>query len=98
MEQALNAVYSDKKGEILEAQAAVQAVLDAKYAGHADTYKKDLIKVMGYDMTDTTISKRTKEKARKCFYYEVYRETKSTVTQLYFVSEYLGEIATLLDQ
>ena len=98
MEQVLNAVYSGKKSEILNAQADVQATLDAKYTNHADTYRTDLIKVMGYDMTDTTISKRTKEKARHCFYYEVYRETESTVTQLYFVSEYLGDIATLLNQ
>jgi hypothetical protein len=51
---------------------------------------------MGYDMTDKSLTKAAKDKARKCFSYEVYKNTDLLVTQLKCMVGFLEDAASLI--
>ena len=55
----------------------------------------DRIEVMGYDMTDTSLTKAEKKKVRKCFSYEVYKNTEQLATQLKCMADFLEDAARL---
>lgn len=50
---------------------------------------------MGYDMEDTTLTKEDKKKQRKCFSYEVYKNTSELYTQLKCCADFLDDIIEL---
>ena len=50
---------------------------------------------MGYDMTDTSLTKAQKKKIRKCFSYEVYKNTDKVATQLKCMVDFLEDAARL---
>ena len=55
----------------------------------------DRTEVMGYDMTDPDLTKADKKKIRKCFSYEVYRNTNELATQLKCMVDFLEDAARL---
>ena len=58
---------------------------------HADVQAGGL----GYDMTDTSLTKAEKKKIRKCFSYEVYKNTDKVATQLKCMVDFLEDAARL---
>ena len=56
----------------------------------------DRTKVMGYDMTDTSLTKNDKKKLRNCFSYEVYKNTGKLETQLKCMVGFLEDATTLI--
>ena len=61
-------------------------------------YKADRTEVMGYDMTDTSLTEAQKQRVRKCYSYEVYKNTSNIVTQLQCCGEFLQDTAECLMQ
>ena len=61
-------------------------------------YKADRIAVMGYDMTDISLTEAQKQRVRKCYSYEVYKNTSNIVTQLQCCAEFLQSAADCLGQ
>ena len=55
----------------------------------------DRTEVMGYDMTDTSLTKNQKKKMRNCFSYEVYKNTTQLATQLKCMVGFLEDAANL---
>ncbi|MBR5124396.1 MAG: hypothetical protein IKU90_04620, partial [Clostridia bacterium] len=60
-----------------------------------DIFLNDRTKVMGYDMTDTDLTKADKKKVRKCFSYEVYKNTDELATQFKCMVDFLEDAARL---
>ena len=81
MVQVEEATRSDDTAELAAAAEAVQALYD-KLDPDGSKFINDRIAVMGYDMTDTSLTKAQKEKVRNCFSYEVYKNTDLLETQL----------------
>lgn len=92
MIQIEQAVKSDDKATINEAAAAVRALCE-QLDPTEEIYKADKIKVMGYDMTDTSLTKADKQKLRNCYSYEVYRNTSELVTMLRCTADFLDDAA-----
>ena len=51
--------------------------------------------LMGYDMTDTSLTKAEKKKLRNCFSYEVYKNTEQLATQLKCMVNFLEDATQL---
>ena len=58
-----------------------------------DTFRADRTAVMGYDMENTSLSKADRKQLRKCFSYEVYKNTKNIVSQFKCMSDLLDDAA-----
>ncbi len=97
MDQVIRAIRSENDVEIAEALAAVKAAY-AEVDPDGSKYISDRNAVMGYDPDDKSLSKEDREEARKCFIYEVYKETSSEVTRLYCVVDFLSDVYTLLSK
>ena len=97
MDQVHSALRSENTVQINAAMEAVKAA----YEGIDDyeaIYNNDRIAVMGYDSNDRTLTKQEREDARKCFIYELYKETDNEVTRLYYLAEFLSDICRLSAQ
>ena len=81
MAQVERAAKSDDVVEMLAAAEAVQA-LYVKLDPTGELFIADRLEVMGYDMTDTSLTKAEKNKVRDCYVYEVYKNTDQLATQL----------------
>ena len=60
-----------------------------------EIFKKDRTEVMGYDMADTSLTKAEKKQIRKCFSYEVYKNTTKLETQLKCMVDLLEDATRL---
>ncbi len=58
-------------------------------------FTEDRTAVMGYDMTDASLTKAQRKKLRKCFSYEVYENTEIFETQLKCMVDFLEDAARL---
>ncbi len=94
MKQIESAVKSDDAAELAVAAQAVQALYD-KLDPDGSKFLADRIEVMGYDMTDPSLDKAAKKKVRKCFSYEVYKNTDLLATQLKCMVGFLEDAARL---
>ena len=92
--QVEKALRSDSEDELLAAAEAVDALYD-ELDPTGEIFLKDRTEVMGYDMADTSLTKADRKKLRKCFSYEVYKNTSNIVTQLRCMSELLDDAARL---
>jgi hypothetical protein len=92
MNEVERALRSDDKAALDEVAAKVRALYKTLDADGA-IYAADKIDVMGYDMNDTTLTKDQKRKARKCYSYEVYKNTSKLETQLYCMADFLEDCA-----
>lgn len=94
LEQIEQAVKSDNVAKLMAARDAAQ---EAYHALDPDgsLFLADRTKTMGYDMTDTTLTKQAKKKVRKCFSYEVYKNTDELYTQLRCCVDFLDDIIDL---
>ncbi len=88
------AVRSDDAAELTAAAEAVMALYQ-QLDPTGEIFLADRTEVMGYDMTDTTLTKNQKKKLRKCFSYEVYKNTDELATQLKCVVDFLEDAAKL---
>ena len=94
MAQIERAVKSDDEAELalaMEATLALYNELDPT----GEIFLKDRTEVMGYDMTDTSLTKNEKKKLRNCFSYEVYKNTELLVTQLKCMVNFLEDATQL---
>ena len=87
-----SAIKSDDKAELNEAVAKTLA-LYKKLDPKGEIYVADRNAVMGYDMTDATLTKGQKNKVRKCHSYEVYKNSDELVTLLFCTAEFLQDAA-----
>jgi hypothetical protein len=94
MDQIDKAVRSDDAAELAFAAEAVKA-LYAQLDPDGSKFIADRTEVMGYDMTDTSLTKAEKKKVRKCFSYEVYANTEQLATQLKCMVDFLEDAARL---
>jgi hypothetical protein len=81
MLQVEKATRSDDAAELVAAAQAVLALYE-KLDPDGSKFLADRTAVMGYDMTDNSLTKKQKDKVRKCFSYEVYKNTNLLETQL----------------
>lgn len=94
MAQIERAVRSDDAAELAFAAEAVQALYE-QMDPDGSKFIADRTEVMGYDMTDTSLTKAEKKKIRKCFSYEVYANTEQLATQLKCMVGFLEDAARL---
>ena len=94
MLQIESAAKSDDAAELAFAADAVQALYE-KLDPDGSKFIADRTEVMGYDMTDTSLTKADKKKLRNCFSYEVYRHTDKLYTQLKCMVGFLEDAARL---
>ena len=94
MVQIEKAVRSDDAAEPAFAAEAVKALYD-QLDPDGSKFIADRTAVMGYDMTDTSLTKADKKKIRKCFSYEVYENTEQLYTQLKCMVDFLEDAARL---
>ncbi len=94
MIQIEDASRSDDVAEITVALHAVQALYE-ELDPDGTKFTADRTEVMGYDMTDTSLTKAEKKKLRNCFSYEVYKNTDEFVTQLKCMADFLEDAARL---
>ena len=94
MVQIEKAVRSDDAAELAFAAEAVKALYD-QLDPDGSKFIADRTAVMGYDMTDTSLTKADKKKVRKCFSYEVYENTEQLYTQLKCMVDFLEDAARL---
>ena len=92
MDQVVRAARSDDEVELAAAAEAVEALYN-KLDPDGSIFVADRTKVMGYDMTDTSLTKAEKKKLRNCFSYEVYKNTDKLVTQLKCMVTFLEDAA-----
>lgn len=94
MVQIEKAVKSDDAAELAIAAEAALALYE-KLDPTGEIFLQDRTKVMGYDMNDTSLTKADKKKLRKCFSYEVYKNTEELATQLKCMVSFLEDAARL---
>ena len=94
MAQIISAVKSDDAADLTFAAEAVQALYE-KLDPDGSKFIADRTEVMGYDMTDTSLTKAEKKKIRNCFSYEVYKNTDKLYTQLKCMVGFLEDAARL---
>ena len=94
MAQIDEAVKSDDAAELAVAAEAAKALYE-KLDPDGSKFIADRTEVMGYDMTDTSLTKAEKKKIRKCFSYEVYKNTEQLYTQLKCMVDLLEDAARL---
>ena len=92
MEEVQKALKSDDKTALLHVAQKVRALYD-ELDPEGKTYAADKIAVMGYDMNDKSLTKDQKRKARKCYSYEVYKNTALLETQLRCMADFLDDCA-----
>ena len=92
MTQVERAAKSDDAVELELAAEAVET-LYKQLDPDGSIFVADRIEVMGYDMTDTSLTKNEKKKLRNCFSYEVYKNTDKLVTQLKCLVDFLEDAA-----
>ncbi len=90
MLQVEKATRSDDAAELAVAAQAVQALYE-KLDPDGSKFLADRTAVMGYDMTDTSLTKAEKKKVRKCYSYEVYKNTDLLATQLKCMVNFLED-------
>ncbi|MBE6585442.1 MAG: extracellular solute-binding protein [Ruminococcaceae bacterium] len=88
------ALRSDDKATLKAATEAVKAAYDA-LDPTGDIFYNDRNEVMGYDMRDTSLTKDQKRKMRKCYSYEVYKNTDKTETLLRCTYDFLSDATEL---
>ena len=76
-------------------EAALSKALYDQLDPDGSKFIADRTEVMGYDMTDTSLTKADKKKIRKCFSYEVYANTEQLATQLKCMVDFLEDAARL---
>ena len=94
MLQIESAIRSDDAAELAFAADAVKALYD-RLDPDGSKFIADRTEVMGYDMTDTSLTKADKKKLRNCFSYEVYRHTEELTTQLKCMVGFLEDAVRL---
>ena len=94
MDQIERATRSDDSAELAAAAEAAKALYE-KLDPDGSKFIADRNEVMGYDMTDTSLTKAQKKKIRKCFSYEVYKNTEQVATQLKCMVDFLEDAARL---
>ena len=92
--QIESALLSDDAAELAEAAKAVGELVKT-LDPDGSIFAADRTAVMGYDMNDTSLTKAEKKKLRKCFSYEVYKNTSNLVTQLKCAEDFLSDAARL---
>jgi len=97
IKQIETAIKSDDMAYLIAAQEAVEALYQ-ELDPTGSKFIADRTKVMGYDMTDTSLTKAEKKTLRKCFSYEVYENTDSIVTQFKCCSDFLADVIRLMNQ
>lgn len=90
MLQVEKATRSDDAAELAAAAQAVLALYE-KLDPDGSKFLADRTVVMGYDMTDNSLTKKQKDKVRKCFSYEVYKNTNLLETQLKCLVNFLED-------
>ena len=93
IESALTSDDMDELNAALEAVAALYKELDPD----GSIVKADRKAVMGYDMNDTSLTKAQKKKMRKCFSYEVYRNTSKLETRVWCMADYLSDVINIME-
>ena len=88
------AIRSDDSAELAAAMNAVQKLYE-QLDPTGELFIADRIKVMGYDMSDTSLTKAQKKKVRKCFSYEVYKNTDELYSQLKCTVDFLSDAVRL---
>ena len=94
MDQIERATRSDDSAELAAAAEAAKALYE-KLDPDGSKFIADRNEVMGYDMTDTSLTKAQKKKIRKCFSYEVYKNTEQVATQLKCMVDFLEDATRL---
>ncbi len=94
MDQIERATRSDDAAELAFAAQAAQTLYE-KLDPDGSKFIADRNEVMGYDMTDTSLTKAEKKKIRNCFSYEVYKNTELLATQLKCMVGFLEDAARL---
>ena len=94
LEQVEKATRSDDAAELAFAAEAVLEIYN-QLDPDGSKFVADRTEVMGYDMTDTSLTKAEKKKIRKCFSYEVYKNTNEVFTQLKCMVDFLEDAARL---
>lgn len=94
MDQIEKATRSDDSAELAAAAEAAKALYQ-QLDPDGSKFIADRNEVMGYDMTDTSLTKAEKKKIRKCFSYEVYKNTDQVATQLKCMVDFLEDAARL---
>ena len=94
MVQIERAVKSDDAAELAIAMEATLALYN-KLDPTGEIFLQDRTEVMGYDMTDTSLTKAEKKKLRNCFSYEVYKNTELLATQLKCMVGFLEDATNL---
>ena len=94
MDQIERATRSDDSAELAAAAEAAKALYQ-QLDPDGSKFIADRNEVMGYDMTDTSLTKAQKKKIRKCFSYEVYKNTEQVATQLKCMVDFLEDAARL---
>lgn len=94
LDQIEQAVKSDNVAKLMAARDAAREAYNA-LDPDGSLFLADRTKTMGYDMTDTTLTKQDKKKIRKCFSYEVYKNTDELYTQLKCCVDFLDDIIDL---
>ena len=94
LEQIEKATRSDDAAELAIAAEAVREIY-AQLDPDGSKFLADRNEVMGYDMTDTSLTKAQKKKIRKCFSYEVYKNTDQVATQLKCMVDFLEDATRL---
>ncbi len=94
LDQIAAASRSDDNAALSAAAAEVLELYN-KLDPDGKIYTDDRIAVMGYDMTDASLSKAEKKKLRKCFSYELYEYSDCFETQLNCMVTFLEDAARL---
>ena len=94
LEQVEKATRSDDAAELAFAAEAVLEIYN-QLDPDGSKFIADRNEVMGYDMADTSLTKAEKKKIRKCFSYEVYKNTDEVFTQLKCMVDFLEDAARL---
>ena len=97
LEQVEKATRSDDAAELAAAAEAVNALYE-QLDPDGSKFVADRNEVMGYDMTDTGLTKAEKKKIRKCFSYEVYKNTDEVVTQLKCMVDFLEDATRCMNE
>ncbi len=89
-----DATRSDDRAELSQVAAEVRA-LYKELDPEETIFFDNRTAVMGYDMTDTTLTKAEKKELRECFSYELYAYTDRFETQLRCLADFLDDAARL---
>ncbi len=94
LETVQAAVRSNDAAKLRAAAEEVRAVY-AELDPDWSKFVADRNAVMGYDMTDKSLDKAAKKSLRKCFSYDVYKNTSELYTQFKCLADFLDDAASL---